>query len=600
MRTSNLWLLTVLGIALSASAQVPTTVHHQGSVAVNGDRFTGQGAFRFALVNPQSNVYLWVNDGSAVVHPAQPTNPVSLQVLNGVYQVRLGDNELTNMTAIPSAVFNENNDVALRVWFDDQQGNGTHRLSPDLPMTTAPFAQRANVSTQLNIPGTNTAAATVNGSGKVTVPAGLTVNGTVGGTGFNGWDINQSNDLITSTNFGGDVSGTFDALQVSEGIGINNGRLFALSGAGAVGIGTTAPQRTLHLGDAAIPNSEGMIRLSSRSGVSGFIREWDVGVPETDGATGGIGYSFVIDDLQLGTTPEFMIKLNSGNVGIGTGSAAPAARLQVAGGAIMPAIGGTAMSGIYFPPNPGGGSGDDAFVRYYLSSGEDTNFDIGTSNDGQDRIRFIQWGAARMALYNGNVGIGTETPTVPLDLETGPVGTGWQIRLFNTAAPGFHVGLRAGDSGFFDIDSQIEGGSGFARLNNTGNWTVVSDARVKTDVHPLTGVLEKALALAPVSFRFTEAVRRDGDAAPTDIGFIAQSVQQLFPSLVVNGPDVLTLNYSGLSVVAIAALQEQQVEIQQQQSEVTRLHAENQDLRARLERVERTMSRLLAGEKAVP
>ena len=72
-----------------------------------------------------------------------------------------------------------------------------------------------------------------------------------------------------------------------------------------------------------------MIRLASRSGTQGSNRAWDIGVPETDADTSGPGYSFVIDDTQLGTDPEVMVKYGSGNVGIGTTS--PSTKLEVAG-----------------------------------------------------------------------------------------------------------------------------------------------------------------------------------------------------------------------------------------------------------------------------
>jgi hypothetical protein len=98
---------------------------------------------------------------------------------------------------------------------------------------------------------------------------------------------------------------------------------------GSVGIGTKSPGRKLHIGDNTIADSEGMIRLASRSGTQGSNRIWDVGVPETDADTSGAGYSFVIDDTQAGTDAELMIKYGSGYVGIGT--IHPETRLDVAG-----------------------------------------------------------------------------------------------------------------------------------------------------------------------------------------------------------------------------------------------------------------------------
>jgi hypothetical protein len=99
----------------------------------------------------------------------------------------------------------------------------------------------------------------------------------------------------------------------------------------------------------------------------------------------------------------------TGNVGIGTAS--PRAKLEV-NGAIMPAAGNAASAGILFPPNPGNGAGDAAWIRYYARTGEATTFEIGTSNDPNDHI-------ALMA--SGNVGVGTTEPAAKLHVVGGAI-----------------------------------------------------------------------------------------------------------------------------------------------------------------------------------
>jgi len=98
----------------------------------------------------------------------------------------------------------------------------------------------------------------------------------------------------------------------------NSVNRMSIANTGYIGIGTNAPEKTLQIGDQNIVGSEGVIRLESRSSTgSADQRNWEIGVPETDGNVAGKGYSFVIDDTQLGLDPEFMIKWGSGNVGIG-------------------------------------------------------------------------------------------------------------------------------------------------------------------------------------------------------------------------------------------------------------------------------------------
>jgi hypothetical protein len=81
--------------------------------------------------------------------------------------------------------------------------------------------------------------------------------------------------------------------------------------------------------------------------------------------------------------------------------------LTVSGGAITPATGNSENAGIMFPKNPGGGSGDAAWIRYYPRTGEATTLEIGTSSDNNDHIALIA---------SGNVGIGTNQPQGKLDV----------------------------------------------------------------------------------------------------------------------------------------------------------------------------------------
>ena len=55
-------------------------------------------------------------------------------------------------------------------------------------------------------------------------------------------------------------------------------------------------------------------------------------------------------------------------------------------GFFRPSVGSGADKGIYWATNPGGGSGDEAFIRYYVESGENTILHIGIRNDADDDI----------------------------------------------------------------------------------------------------------------------------------------------------------------------------------------------------------------------
>jgi BMFP domain-containing protein YqiC len=87
-------------------------------------------------------------------------------------------------------------------------------------------------------------------------------------------------------------------------------------------------------------------------------------------------------------------------------------------------------------------------------------------------------------------------------------------------------------------------------------------------------MLVAALKLRPVHFVW----KKSGAA---DSGLIAQEVRAVLPDLVTGDESrgVLTVDYSKVGVIAVGA-------IQQQQTMIERLRAENSELRQRLERIE--------------
>ncbi len=169
-----------------------------------------------------------------------------------------------------------------------------------------------------------------------------------------------------------------------------------------------------------------------------------------------------------------------------------------------------------------------------------------------------------------NAGIGLTNPSsdVRLEILKQNVGSGWHMYLTNpTAQAQFNrTGMRVSDVGFFEITPAIGSGQ-FARLSGAGNWSAVSDARLKSDVSPADGLLDAALKLRPVNFRWIADGKRD-------TGFIAQDVKGILPRFVIGDEkkDMLTVDYSHMSVVAIGAIQEMHRE----------LKAENEALRAEL------------------
>jgi hypothetical protein len=184
---------------------------------------------------------------------------------------------------------------------------------------------------------------------------------------------------------------------------------------------------------------------------------------------------------------------------------------------------------------------------------------------------------------NGFIGLGMSTPEAPLHWRQPAMantGTGWGMLFDNTANLARRAGLRIRDNGDFEISADT-GQSEYARLNRNGTWSSTSDARLKKDVAPISGLLAGALNLRPVHYHFKD----EKTGSPLQMGFIAQEVQEHFPTLV-TGSETLTLNYAGLSVVAIGAIKEMNAVVRQQETELKTLSDENAALTARLERLE--------------
>lgn len=147
-RAVYFFVIVVIAVALNTQAQtVPLKINYQGVVREAGQLFTGNGEFRFAILdNGTPQMILWSNDGSKDGLEATagnvPTNPVTLAVKDGIYSVALGDTAVTNMTEIPAPVFRDHSQTFLRVWFNKPAAT-TELMQPDVQLVSVPYAYRA-------------------------------------------------------------------------------------------------------------------------------------------------------------------------------------------------------------------------------------------------------------------------------------------------------------------------------------------------------------------------------------------------------------------------------------------------------------------------
>jgi len=118
--------------AVTAPAQ-EVEFNYNGRVKVNGLMFSGQGQFKFALVSKDGEATFWTNDG-LTTSTAMPTATVTVDVSDGFFSVNIGDAELPGMAVLTKDVFARDEDMYLRVWFNDGT-RGFEMLTPDRKIT---------------------------------------------------------------------------------------------------------------------------------------------------------------------------------------------------------------------------------------------------------------------------------------------------------------------------------------------------------------------------------------------------------------------------------------------------------------------------------
>ena len=139
--------------------------------------------------------------------------------------------------------------------------------------------------------------------------------------------------------------------------------------------------------------------------------------------------------------------------------------------------------------------------------------------------------AAFSILGDDKVGIGDPTPDYGLDV----------------------VGDINSDDCFREAGVQVAG-------------TCASDIRLKKNIQPLTGSLDKILQLNPVEFEWKEGIEELGGniryVAGRQVGLVAQEVEAVLPHLVKERNGYLTVEYNlEMQMMLIGAIQEQQEEI---------------------------------------
>lgn len=361
-----------------------------------------------------------------------------------------------------------------------------------------------------------------------------------------------------------------------------------LNNTGNLGIGTLSPTARMHVvngssGAVGHGNAPLIVENSTNSFINILAPDAAatgifLGGP-TSGVSGGIIYndaSFNPNGLDFRVNGNItqMVLNNAGNLGIGTLS--PGAKLHVFKGSAGSVTGNinsplvvensthsyinilapnASETGILFGRPANNVSGG----IIYNSNGTGNGFQFRVNNN-----------ITQMVLSQaGNLGIGTADPGIyKLKVSHGNLPNGAGLDIENSVTlDDWELGVYGGN-----LYLLFEGVTRGSFDKNGGNYTYGSDERIKTNIRPMSTMLENIKQLKPSTYQFKNATNKQ-----ENIGFIAQDVMKIFPSMVVHNVvperkiDLYTMDYSGFGVIAIKGIQELEPIIEKQKEKIATL-----------------------------
>jgi len=253
---------------------------------------------------------------------------------------------------------------------------------------------------------------------------------------------------------------------------------------------------------------------------------------------------------------------SSGNVGIGTAS--PSQKLVVTGTTGQIATVNSTAGETQFCVD-----GSSVAGRLYATGGG-SQFIAGTFSN--HPVTFYANSAEKMRIdTSGLVLINTTTDALTAKLQVWFDGSATQgLTIKNTANSASGAAIR-----FVDYLGNYSGGGIYYTSSNSITYATTSDYRLKENVAPTSGAVEKVKQLNPVNFNFI------GESESID-GFLAHELQAVVPNSVIGEKDAVTASgeskyqvadYAKLVPLLTAALKEAVEKIETLEARVASLEA---------------------------
>ena len=134
--------------------------------------------------------------------------------------------------------------------------------------------------------------------------------------------------------------------------------------------------------------------------------------------------------------------------------------------------------------------------------------------------------------------------------------------------------------------------NGSAAKLGGGSWAVYSDRRLKKNIEPLSGALDRLLQLEGVSFEYSDP-EHFSYVEGIQMGMIAQEVENVFPEWVSENDGYKAVTFRGFEALTVESLRELR---QEKDAEIARLKEENENIKNRLSALEALLAGLTAKE----